>query len=129
MTTRFQAMTNELTQRRLEAVRQALSLEPSEKALLLDEIAQIAYWVVHQAMEGRRIQACRDDREPPQVLEHVALEALRAPVRLELSADEARKLREVLEASEAAPPPELERTLEVLRELDTSFSIQWEEPT
>lgn len=126
MSTRFQAQLNQPTQNRLNAIREALSLESSEKAALLDEISQIAYWVIQQACSGRQIQAVDEHQGAVQTLEHASLAALRRPVRIELTAQEAAALVSLLERSEA-PNPALQKTLALIQQLDEAPHVTWQE--
>ncbi len=124
-TIRFQAKANQLTQMRLDEVREALGLETSEKAVLLDELAQIASWVVRQARAGRTIQAVQGGEDTPQVLEHAALSGLKNSVRLELNPNEAAELMTLLSNSNP-PSPALQKTLGELDRLAEPFTLDLE---
>lgn len=98
---RFQALTNSILDEELEVLRVHLGLEPSQKAELLREVAAIAIWVVHQAKQGRTIEA-RQGKQM-EVFSHPTLERLRTknqhPVGkpLVLSGEEFHRLAKVLE--------------------------------
>ena len=124
-TTRFQAKANQLTQTRLDEVREALGLETSEKAVLLDELAQIAFWVVRQAQAGRTVQAIQEGEHTPQVLEHAALSGLKNSVRLELTPTEAAELMTLL--SDTTPPStSLQQALTEFGRLSEPFELDFE---
>ena len=111
---RFQALTNNVLEEELEALRVRLGLEPSQKAELLREVAAIATWVVHQAEQGRTIEARRGDQI--EALSHPTLERLRtegqrpAGEPLVLSLEETRRLAAVLEQP-FEPTPALREAL------------------
>ncbi len=111
-----------MTQVRLDEVREALGLETSEEAFLLDEMAQSASWVVRQAMADRTIQAVQGGEQTPQVLEHAALSSLKNSVHIELSSQEAMGLVELLSS---APPPgaPLSKTLAALERISGPFEL------
>lgn len=111
---RFQAQTNAVLDEELEDLRRCLGLRSNQKAELLRELTALASWVVHQAIEGRAVVARGEDgvRE----LVHPAIERLRqlreqdtGPVtRLALSAEETRRLAEILDRDFDPPPALLE---------------------
>ncbi|MFO0629315.1 MAG: hypothetical protein U0325_27310 [Polyangiales bacterium] len=111
---RFQAQTNAVLDEELEAIREELGLEASQKADLLREVTAIAGWVVRQAGRGRAIEARRGDEV--ERLEHAAVERLRRArevaslPRLALTDDEARRLASALDAP-FAPSPALQASL------------------
>ena len=81
---RFQAQTNAVLERGLDEVREAMGLEPAQKADLLREMTVITAWVLRQAQAGRDIVAEGPDGR--EVLDTPALHAHRerpTPVRLD----------------------------------------------
>jgi hypothetical protein len=72
---RFQALTNSVLDAELEMLRRRLGLDPSQKAELLREVADLAAWVVRQAAQGREIEA--RDGQNVEPLVHPALERMR----------------------------------------------------
>lgn len=112
--TRFQAQINAVLDEELDAIRERLGLEPSQKADLLREVTAIAGWVLQQAGSGRAVEARRGGEVVR--LEHPAVERLRreqetvALPRLALSDEEARRLAAVLEAP-LAPTSALRESL------------------
>ena len=111
---RFQAQTNAVLNDELEELRLRLGLRSNQRADLLRELTALASWVVHQAVEGRAVVARGEDgvRE----LVHPVIERLRrlreqgaaAMPRLDLSAEETRRLAEILDRGFDPPPALLE---------------------
>lgn len=116
---RFQAQTNAVLNSELEELRRRLGLRSNQKADLLRELTALASWVVRQTIAGRAILARGDDGV--QELDHPVIERLSRlreqadglMPRLELSAEETRRLAEILDRG-FDPPPAL---LESLRRL------------
>lgn len=111
---RFQALTNSVLDEELEVLRVRLGLQPTQKAELLREVAAIATWVVHQAEQGRTIEARRG--EQIEALSHPTLERLRTENQhpmgepLVLSGEELHRLAAVLERP-FKPTPALQKAL------------------
>ena len=113
---RFQAQTNAVLGEELEELRRCLGLRSNQKADLLKELTGLASWVIRQAIAGRAIVARGEDgtRE----LVHPVIERLRqlhaegsGPIsRLDLNAEETRRLAEILDHG-FDPPAELLVTL------------------
>ncbi len=113
---RFQAQTNAVLSDELEELRRRLGLRSNQKADLLRELTALASWVVRQAVEGRAVLARGEDgvRE----LVHPVIERLRRfseqkadPMpRLDLSAEETRRLAEILDRG-FDPPAALRQSL------------------
>ena len=116
---RFQAQTNAVVNDELEELRRCLGLRSHQKADLLRELTALASWVVRQAIAGRAIVARGEGGV--RALDHPVIERLSrqreqeaaAVARLDLSAEETRRLAEILDRG-FDPPPAL---LESLRRL------------
>lgn len=120
---RFQAMTNPVLQQQLDQLRQRLGFRADQKAEFLRELTTLASWVVHQAEEGRRIEA-RRGRQVERLV-HPVVERLRRgyeeghglSTRVELTDEEARRLATILDGG-FSPTPGLHRALEGLAKAD-----------
>jgi hypothetical protein len=126
---RFQALTSNVVDQELEALRRRLGLEPSQKAELLREVSALAAWVVRQAEQGRSIEA-RSGAEV-EALVHPALERLRAERQrsvaeaIGLSDAEVTRLADVLDRG-FDPPPALRRALSNLAKANrTPPKLRW----
>jgi hypothetical protein len=111
---RFQAQTNAVLSDELEELRCRLGLRSNQKADLLRELTELASWVVRQALEGRAVLS--RDEDGVRELVHPVIERLSrlseqgaAPMaRLALSAEETRRLGEILDRGFDPPPALLE---------------------
>lgn len=120
---RFQAMTTDLLDRELEAIRQEMGLREGQKAELLRELAAMASWLLAQARAGRTIEARGPDGT--EVFHHPALAARVS--RVVLAAGEADALSRLL-AEDREPGPALRETLRRLADpARTPPAVEWPE--
>jgi len=128
---RFQAQTNTVVNDELEELRRCLGLRSNQKADLLRELTALASWVVRQALEGRAIVARGESGI--QALDHPVIDRLNrrrerraAPLtRLELDAEETRRLAAILDRG-FDPTPALLESLKRLADPDRKApEIAW----
>lgn len=119
---RFQALTNNVLDEQLAALREEMGLKESQKAELLREIALLASWVVSQARAGRVIEAHGADGV--QVLHHPMLDRNAPLPRIVLSPEEADRLVELLER----PPQPSTRVAARLSRNQPAPKLRWPDP-